>query len=317
MALSLALSPLAFGTRLGFASHPSAPLDVLALALVPAVLWGASPIVSKRGMAAGGSSLQASLVVVVVDSTLYWLALFALHGANPLAGLSPSTLGLFAFAGLVGTSLGRLATFTGVDRVGASVNSAGVSTRPLFATALAAVWLGESVTTATVVGVLVLVGGLVVLALAKGGDVSRWEPRDLLFPVAAACAFAVGNVVRRFGLTTTDASTLQAVTVNETAALVGLVGYALAKNRRDVLAAPKRTYGFFALSGTLTAFALLSLFEALDRGSVALVDPLAGTAPLFTTVFAAAFLRDLERVTRGVVAGAALVVVGAGVITAL
>lgn len=292
-------------------------LDVLTLALVPALLWGASPIVSKRGMAGGGSSLQASLVVVLVDTSLYWTALFVLHGGSPFSGLDATTLGIFAFAGLVGTALGRLATFTGVDRVGASVNSAGVSTRPLFATALAAVWLGESVTFTTAVGVLVLVSGLVALALAKGGDVSGWEPRELLFPVAAACAFAVGNVVRKFGLDTTTASTLQAVTINETAALVGLVAYAVAKNRRDVLSAPRRTYGLFAISGTLTAVALLSLFEALDRGQVAVVDPLAGTAPLFTTLFAAFFLKDLERVTRGVVAGAALIVVGAAVITAL
>ncbi|WP_135826334.1 DMT family transporter [Halorussus ruber] len=292
-------------------------LDVLAFALLPAVLWGFAPIVSKRGMAAGGTSVQASLVVVLVDSAIYWAALLVLKGGNPLGGLSPWTLGIFAFAGLVGTSLGRLAVFTGVDRVGASVNSAGVSTRPLFATALAVVWLGEAVNFATVLGVLVLVAGLVVLTLAKGGDISGWEPRDLLFPVAAACAFAVGNVVRKFGLDTTPATTLQAVTVNETAALVGLAGYALAANRRDVFDMPRRTYGYFAVSGTITAVALLSLFEAFSRGPVAVVDPLAGTAPLFTTIFAALLLQDLEKVTRGVVAGAALIVVGAGFITAL
>ncbi|WP_276300042.1 DMT family transporter [Halorussus lipolyticus] len=292
-------------------------LDVLAFALLPALLWGFAPIVSKRGMAAGGTSAQASLVVVLVDSAIYWTALFLLKDGNPLAGLSPWTLGVFAFAGLVGTSLGRLAVFTGVDRVGASVNSAGVSTRPLFATGLAVVWLGEDVTLATVLGILVLVAGLVVLALAKGGDISGWERRDLLFPVAAACAFAVGNVVRKFGLDTTPATTLQAVTVNETAALVGLAGYAIAANRRDVFDMPRRTYGYFAISGTITAVALLSLFEAFSRGPVAIVDPLAGTAPLFTTIFAAVLLKDLENVTRGVVAGAALIVVGAGVITAL
>jgi len=291
--------------------------DVIALALVPAVLWGFSPIVSKRGMAAGGSSLQASLVVVTVDTAIYWVALLALTGGRPAAGLSAATVGVFAVAGLVGTALGRLATFTGVDRVGASVNSAGISARPLFATVLAFAWLGEPVTLPTALGIVVLVAGLVVLALAKGGDLGGWERRELLFPVAAAGLFAFGNVVRRFGLTTTPATTLQAVTINETAALIGLGAYGLARGRRDVFDAPRRTYGYFAVSGTVTAVALLSLFEAFDRGPVAIVDPLAGTAPLFTTVFAAFLLKDLERVTRGVVAGAALIVVGAGMITAL
>ena len=68
---------------------------VYALALVPAVLWGFSPILSKRGMAGGGSSLQASLTVVVVDSSLYWVALFALQGLAVFASVTPASAALF------------------------------------------------------------------------------------------------------------------------------------------------------------------------------------------------------------------------------
>jgi DME family drug/metabolite transporter len=290
---------------------------VYALALVPAVLWGFSPILSKRGMAGGGSSLQASLVVVAVDSTLYWVALAALDGTAALAGVSTAAVALFFGAGVVGTALGRLAVFRGVDRVGASVNSAGISTRPLFATGLAALWLGERVGPITGVGVVVLVAGLVTLTYSEGGDRSGWRPRDLLYPLAAAALFAVGNVARRFGLLEFEAtSVLAAVALNELGALVALAAYAVVADRRDVLAAPRRTYAYFAGSGTITAVALLALFAALARGRVAVVDPLAATAPLFTVLFAAVLLRDLERVSKGVVAGAALVVVGAVLITA-
>ena len=71
------------------------------------------------------------------------------------------------------------------------------------------------------------------------------------------------------------------------------------------------------MSGCLTAIALLSLFAALAllAGRVAIVESLASTAPLFTTVFAYFLLRDLERVTSGVVAGALLVVIGAALVT--
>lgn len=295
------------------------PVEVYLLSLIPALLWGFEPIVSKRAMAEGGNSLQASLVVVIVDTAVFWVALVALEGGNPLADLSQSTICIFLFAGFVGTAVGRLAAFGGVRRVGASVNNAGVSARPLFSATLAVFALDEPLSLVTAVGVLVLVAGLAVLALAKGGDLSGWEPYELSFPLVAAGAFAVGNVVRRFGLETTQATALEAVALNETAALVALAGYALARNRRDVFSAPKKTYGLFAVSGLLTAIALLSLFSALalPEGRVALVDPLTGTAPLFTTFFAYFLLRDVERVTRGIVAGALLVVVGAGIITAL
>jgi len=297
----------------------AAPPVVYALALVPALLWGFSPVLSKRGMAAGGSSLQASLAVVIVDSTLYLLALAALQGGDAFAGLTRETVGVFILAGVVGTALGRLSTFAGVDRVGASVNSAGVSARPLFATLLAVGFLGEPAALTTAVGVIVLVVGLAALALAKGGDISGWEPYELLFPVGAAGCFAIGNVLRRYGLTSSGVSSLEAVALNELAALTVLAGYAVARGRLgDLRAAPRETWTYFAGSGAVTAVALLSLFAAFrhPQGTVAIVDPLAATAPLFTTAFAYFLLGDLERVTRGVVAGAALIVLGVALVTA-
>lgn len=295
----------------------AAPPVVYALALVPAVLWGFSPVLSKRGMAAGGGAVQAALTVVVVDTSLYWVALLVRQGLDAFAGLTPASLGVFAVAGFVGTALGRIAVFHGVDRVGASVNSAVISARPLFATVLAVLALGEPVGASTAAGVAVLVVGLALLAVSKGGDVSGWTPRDLLFPLAAAAFFAGGNVLRRYGLQASPVNSLEAVAVNETAALVALGGYALARRGEGAFASPRRSYLYFAASGTLTAIALLSLFAALAHpaGRVAVVDPLAATAPLFTAGFAYVVLGDLERVTRGVVAGAALVVAGVALVT--
>ncbi len=296
----------------------AAPQTVYALALLPALLWGFSPVLSKRGMALGGDPLQASLVVVVVDAGLYWGALVLRRGVGALFSLPRAAVAVFLLAGVAGTALGRIAVFAGVHRVGASVNSAVISARPLFATLLALAFLGEPVSLVTAAGVSILVAGLAVLALARGGDLGGWTARDLLFPLAAAAAFAVGNVLRRFGLQASPATALEAVAINESAALVALAAYAVVRSRRDVFSAPRRSYAYFAGSGTLTAVALLSLFAALalPEGRIALVDPLAATAPLFTAVFAYFLLGDLERVTRGVVAGAALVVVGAVLVTA-
>jgi uncharacterized membrane protein len=295
----------------------AAPPEVYALALVPALLWGFEPILSKRGMAAGGTSLQASLVVVVVDSTLYWAVLLATDGVGGVARLSSFAVGLFLLAGFLGTALGRLAIFAGIRRLGASINSAVISARPVFAAVFAVAFLGEAATTATVAGIVVLAAGLVVLALARGGDLGGWERRDLLFPLSAAVVFAAGNVLRRFGLNVTSATALEAVALNETAALVALGGFALAFGRADLQSLPRRSYGFFAASGVVTAVALLSLFTALSLpgGRVVVVDPLVAAAPLFTAGFAYVFLDDVERVTRGVVAGAVLVVAGAVLVT--
>lgn len=290
---------------------------VYVLALLPAVLWGVSPIFSKRGMASGGTALQASLTVVVVDSTIYVLALLAVQGLDVGASFTVVSAGLFVGAGVVGTAVGRIAVFVGVDRVGASINSAVISIRPLFASLLAVLVLDEPITAGTAVGICILVVGLVVLAISRGGDLTGWQQRDLLFPLLAAAAFGLGNVIRKAGLGAFSTVTvLEAVALNELGALVTLaaVGSLTASSfggqSRPVLAGPPRSYAFFAASGTITAVALLSLFAALRIGRVVVVDPLAATAPLFTAVFAAFFLRDLERVTARLVLGAVLIVVG-------
>jgi len=268
-------------------------------------------------MSLGGTALQASLVVVVVDLSLFATALVALRGTSVVAGLDVTIVSLFLFAGATGTALGRLFVFGGIDRVGASINTAIVSARPLFATSFAFGLLGEPVSLATGGGIGVLVVGLVTLSLAKGGDLAGWTPRDLLFPLSAAAFFAFGNVLRRFGLESGSASVLQAVALNELGALLVFLGYGVTRGTGRFRSAGRQSYGYFVASGALTAVALLSMFGALalPGGRVAIVESLGATAPLFTTLFAYFLLRDLERVTRGIVVGAVLVVFGVMLVT--
>ncbi|MEF8867877.1 MAG: EamA family transporter, partial [Haloarculaceae archaeon] len=184
-----------------------------------------------------------------------------------------------------------------------------------FATALAFLLIGEVVAPQVVGGILLLVVGLVVLSLSRGGDIRGWHAYELLFPLAAAGAFALADVLRRWGLTTTAATPLHGVALNETAGGVLLAAYVLIRRRGAMRDVSRRTYGIFVGSGLLNALSLLLFFVALDLGRVAIASSLIATTPLFTAAFAYVLLDDLERITMGVVAGAALVVGGAVVIT--
>lgn len=291
------------------------PIDVVALSLLTAVLWGFTPILEKRGMSYGGTPLQASIVVVAVDSLIYWLLLVVVVGTNPLRGLTGWTLGLFVFSGVLGTAIGRLSSYAGMNRLGASVARAVAFTRPMFAAMVGITWLGEPATPAVIAGVTLIMFGIITIALSQGGDLDGWKRWELVFPLIAALAFGFSNALRRFGLTTTEATALQGVALNETAALVGLLAFAVAFRREQTFPFERSAVPRFGLSGILTGVALLSLFEALNRGRVSIVDPLYGTAPVFTVLFAHLMLDDLERVTKRVVVGAVLVVVGAVVLT--
>lgn len=292
------------------------PLDAVAFALAAAVLWGLGPVFTKKGLERGGTTVQATMVVIVASGILFWSALIATAGTRAFSGLSWGGAGIFFLGGVVGTTLGRISNYAGVRRVGASVSTAVINTRPLFAVMLASVFLEERVTVVTIVGVTSLVSGVVVLSMAKGGDVRGWRSVDLSFPLLAALAYAVGNIIRRFGFLTTGASSLEAVTLNETAALFTLGTYLVVRRRDRIGSASKAAIPYFVLAGVIGSAALFTLFHALSLGEVSIVDPVAGTAPLFATLFAFALLRDVEAVTPGVVVGA-LLIVGGGVLVTI
>ena len=253
------------------------------------------------------------LTVVTVGVGCYVAGLAVRGGLDGLLMLPPLTILLFAASGTVDASV-WLGLFAGVGRVGASIVTAGFSTHPLFAAVIVLVALEEALSPLTMVGILVLVSGLVIVAVSNGGDRSDWGLADLAFSLSAAAAYALSNVIRRYVLTATSASPPEAVTVNASATPTVLSEYATLTRDRITRPAPASLRAF-AVSGLFSAVALLSVFEAFARGSVAVVSDLSGRSPAVTTPVAAVFLADVERMTVGVVIGVGLVVCGATPIT--
>lgn len=289
--------------------------DYLLFAAGSAVFFGLGPILSKRGLAGGGSWLGNTVTVIGVRAAMFWIALFAVAGADAFGGLTLAGAAIFAIAGVSASGIGRLSFYVGVDKVGSSLSAAVANARPLFAVLLGAFWLGEVVTPRMSAGVILLVAGVVVLSLSRGGDIGGWRRRELLYPLFAAVWFAAGNVARRFGFTVSATTTLQGIAVGETAAIGFLLGYALLTARVADLEATRRSHAYFLAAGVNAGLGLFMLFEGLRRGPVSVVDPVAGTAPLLTVLLAVILLREFERITAGVLIGSVAIVIGAALIT--
>lgn len=285
--------------------------DFVILALIGALFFGLEPILSKRGLDAGGTWLQSTLMLLVVRVLLFWSALFAVAGpGGALSGLTPIAIGLFGIASVVATALGRPALYVGFDRVGSTVSNAFVNARPTFSVAFGAFFLAEPITPGLGFGVLLIVTGLFVVTLSKGGDIGGWSKYDLVYPLIAALAFSIGNVIRRFGFETTPTTVLQAVAVGETITFGVMVGYATVTRTEPVWNASLEAYGWFLGGTVLASLGFLAMFGALAAGPVSVVDSVIAAAPLVTTLVAIVFLRDIERVTGGLIVGVGLVVCG-------
>lgn len=298
-----------FALPLMMAASPITPA-ALGAAFVAAAFLGAEGVLAKRGIEAGGSPIVVSLTVATVSTIVFGIGAIAFSEMTVLAGQPLSDVGVFFLAGTIGSGLGVLMIYRGVDRVGASVNTAVVNSRPVIVAILGYVVLSESLELVTIAGIVVLILGLVLVSLSRGGDVRGWRPIDLLVPLFTALLFSVGNVLRRYGLTQTDIPLLEGIAVNAVGGLTVLGVYVLLLHREAVFAATARSYAWSVATGCCTATALLAMFFAFERARVAIVDSIIATAPLMALLLTVLFLRDFERVTRGITAGAALVVVG-------
>jgi drug/metabolite transporter, DME family len=60
---------------------------------------------------------------------------------------------------------------------------------------------------------------------------------------------------------------------------------------------------------------MVCIYYALDLGKVSVVIPISSTGPLFSLIFAALFLRDVERVTSRIVLSAVMIIGGVVLLT--
>lgn len=227
------------------------------------------------------------------------------------AAITPAILP-FVVAGFVAPGLARLALFTGVARIGAARSSSLVGTAPLFAVLMAMLFLGERPSPVLLAGVALIVAGGGLLA-RRGLAEGPWRRCDMVFPVLAAAAFALRDVISRRGLQAYGEPLVAAGAATATSLVVmwclaGLVPLPWTLRVRPVGLA------FLLLTGLAEGLAYLAMWRALALGEVSLVSPLVNAHPIFAVTLAALFLRDLERVTWRIAGAAALIIAGVALV---
>lgn len=276
------------------------------LALTSALGFGTAGVLMRRGLQ-HTTPLAAAAVSVTVTTAFIWLLALA---TVDLAHVLTWKIAPFLVAGLVAPGLGRLFLFEGVHRVGVARTAAVASGAPIVSVALAIAFLGERPSRLLLLGVACIVVGGVLLSYRHANDLS-WRRRNLFFPVLAALAFAVRDVISRWGLRDyTEPLIAAAVAAATSLAVMWLV----AAVRGGAYRMPAAGLRFVALSGLAEGVAYLTMWWALSLSPVSFVSPLVNAHSIFAVALAALFLRDLERVTWRIAFAAGLIVAGVFVV---
>lgn len=259
------------------------------------------------------------VLVVVLLVNVALVVPLSVVSAHPNYGLTARSVAAFVGAGLVGTVLGRVALFTGIQRVGASRAEPLKGSTPFFAAIVAVLVLGERLTLPHLLGILLVVLGVAVISWTQAREPeteTHGSLRDLVFPLLAALLFAIEPVFAKIGF---EAGTpfMVGLALKTLAAVVGLYAYLWYVGQvpgvRDFR---HGAVWWYVAAGLANTTFLLALYASLSVAPVSFVVPIIQSSPLFVVVLSYVFLQDLERITPRLAAGVCVVVAG-GVLVAV
>ena len=273
--------------------------------------WAVDSILVRKG-ARTSSVLSAAFLSYVVTTILTW-SYVAIN--FPLSIVRSPAAFYFMASGTLQPLLARIFLYIGIERLGVARAMPLRGTGPLFSVAIAVFFLQERPVLPVYLGGLFIVAGGWLVLYRKGASSSDWRLLDAIYPLLAAFLAGVSQNFRRAGLLILP-NPFVAGAVTTGTSLTIFVIYLWIKRQFPVVIPSRESLPYFGPTAFVSAISRLLVFTSLNLGEVSVMIPLLNTTPLFSLLFSAIFLKDLEKVTMPIVLGALSLLGGALLITA-
>jgi len=220
--------------------------------------------------------------------------------------LTPLAWVAFILGGLAGAAIGRRFIYESINLLGPSRAAVIRGSSPVLTAILAVILYQEEISPMRWGAILAIVGGAMLVSWTPGSGARSWLAIGVLYAFGAAISYGIRPLFLKLALEEANAPLAGSI-IGAFAALI----YASVMDRPRLGALKvDRSFFWFLFGGVTQTTALLALTFGLNKGDVSLVYSLTGSAPLFTLLFTAIFLRGLERVTPQLVLGSIAVVAG-------
>jgi len=283
-------------------------MNAESLALVASFCTALSTVLATKGMRDSNAD-SANLVLTGVQTAVLTALLIP-----DIPPLDVGALMWFALSGVCASFVGRLLTLQSYKLMGVAVSSAIVGTSPLLVTIFAILFLGEPLLFPVVAGSALVVAGIALMNM-RGGRLSL-KANSIHLAAGASLMFAASNIFRKLG---TDISPY-AVLGAQSSTLFGFAAfmvYMVAKGGFRGLNVNRGNFWWLAGSGAVNAVAWIALTMSIAAGRVSVMTSIVYSYPLFSVLLARLMLRDTETLTRRVVAGCVLIVLGVVLVSLL
>lgn len=294
------------------------------LSLLSAAMFGMNIATLRRGVLAG-SVLQALAITVPAGVPLFAIGCLAFGAFDSFLGLSLAAWGWFAAAGIVHFVVGRYGNYRATRALGAAQSGPIQQVSLLLSLALAVVFLGETLTTLRMIGiVLILIGPIIIVrgAASKGVVKTRAGQRlnyveGYSWSLVCAAGFGSSPLLIRFGLEGGGIreSIAGGLASYIAATVVILAIVAVPKNIAHVRSLDLKTAGWFTATGVLVFISQMLLYMALALAPVSVVSAVQRTSLVFRTLFSWLLNRQHEVLGLSVLVGIGLSALGVMAVT--
>ncbi len=302
------------------------------LAALSALGYGTGQFLTQLGLRHGRVRSAQALLINLTAATVFLLIVLAISWTVQPVTLDWRGVAYFAAAGVTAPFAGRSLNFMAIQRVGATRTASLGMSENLFAASLAWILLGQTLSTTTLFGILVLVAAMVLFinetargftrsahtGIAGGMRGGRSAAAGVGFGLISGFFFSLAGIFRELGLEFLPSALLGATVGTCVALLVNVGNVVRAGQLRGVFRVPWKDALPLGLSGLTASAGMVSFFFALQLGGgLAVSTALKNLTPLFTFSLSALFIAHLERVSLrlgllvlGVVAGAVVMTLG-------
>ena len=274
------------------------------LALFGSFWFGSSMVCINRGVLSI-DYFRGLLVNLGVNTVFLWL--YVLLFIDPIDLWHPINI-IFVAVGVFVPGVARFFIFKGMERLGAPISSCLTNSGPLFAIAIAIVFLGEQPTATNLLGAVSIVGGII--ALSWKGAAKTWRTRDLAFPLSAALLFAARDNLVRFAVVQVRSPVVSAAIAATTSLIAMGAMYLIFVKKQPLSQSAKLGVSYFALSGFMNFLSYALTYTALSLERVSIISPLVNASSLFVLPLTLLFLRGVERLTPRKIGATGLVILG-------
>ena len=279
------------------------------LAIISGVCWATNITIVKWALNRSRASALVGATVGVTIAAIVSLILALISGST----LPDSeVLWKFAIVGIIAPGSSQGLFVSSIGSIGPARTSILIGTSPVFSVLLAVIFLDESWKTTIMIGTLLTVMGSALISWEKG---IRFRQAGIVFAIATSLTFAIRDVVARHFNVGTDVSSWWSGTIVLIAASITLWIFVSIKFGPIWKTQTRKALPEFIPSGIMIGIALPLLLEALNKGAVNIVAPLALASQNIAIVILSGWFFGSRERTRQVIVAMILIFVGGIVVT--